>query len=181
LLSETARGWTVSDERRVAVRPLGGADRPRLEALIRSIDGFTPGEVACALELVDLAAAPGCSDYLVLVAEASPAGPLLGYACFGPTPLTRRSWDLYWIASAPSTRGCGVGRALHDAVVAAVRRAGGRLIRVETSAKDAYGGTRRFYERSGYREAGRIEHFYADEDHLVILVLEVDGGREAAT
>lgn len=159
------------------VRPMAPGDAPRLEALIRSIDDFTAPEVACAIELVDAARDPDNPDYKVMVAapDADPAAGLLGYACFGPTPLTRGTFDLYWIASAPGMRGAGVGRALHDAVVDAVRRAGGLRIRAETSAKEAYGPARRFYERAGYREVGRIDDFYAAGDHLVILVLALDG------
>ena len=44
-------------------------------------------------------------------------GAVLGYACFGPTPMTERTWDLYWIAVAPNAKRAGVGRALrrkHD-------------------------------------------------------------------
>ena len=45
---------------------------------------------------------------------------------------------------------------------------------VETSSKESYGATQRFYDRVGYRQAGRVDNFYADGDHLLILVHEVD-------
>lgn len=157
------------------IRPATAADQPRLAALVRSIENFTPAEVACALELIAAAAGPppGCDDYRVLIAERSPAEPLLGYACYGPTPMTRSTFDLYWIASSPAARGTGIGLRLHEAVVAAVRAAGGRRLRVETSTQESYGATLRFYERCGYREAGRIADFYADGDDLVTLVCPV--------
>jgi ribosomal protein S18 acetylase RimI-like enzyme len=155
------------------IRPLTPADLDRVGALLRTVDNFLPSEVDCALELVGLAADPANRDYRVLVAEASPEAPLLGYTCFGPTPMTRSTWDLYWIATSAAARGTGVGHALHRALVEAVRRDGGRRVRVETSAKEAYGATRRFYERAAYREVGRIEHFYDDGDHLVILLHEI--------
>ncbi|MDI7268258.1 MAG: GNAT family N-acetyltransferase [Myxococcota bacterium] len=156
-------------------RPMDPRDVPRLAEMIRSVETFSPEEIACALELVDLAAQPGNADYRVLVAEAPGDGGIAGYACYGPTPMTRRTFDLYWIATRPAARGSGTGRALHDAVVAAVGRAGGRTLRVETSARDAYGASRRFYERAGYGQVGRIDDFYDEGDHLVILSLAIDG------
>ena len=158
------------------VRPMGARDHARLEALLGAVENFNRDEVEVALELIDEAAGPppGCEEYFVLVAEADAASPLLGYACFGPTPMTRATFDLYWIATLPAARGRGVGAALHDAVVRAVRTRGGRRIRVETSSKESYGATQRFYDRVGYRQAGRVDNFYADGDHLLILVHEVD-------
>ena len=162
--------------RRFVVRRLRAADVKPLEALIRSIENFQPAEKDVAVELVELAAGPppGSHDYRVLVADA-PGGGLLGYACFGPTPMTASTWDLYWIAVASPARGTGCGHALHDAVADAVRQAGGRRLRVETSTKQDYDATQRFYERAGYRQAGRIERFYADDDHLLILVCDLGG------
>ena len=157
------------------IRPAHAADQPRLVALVRSIENFTPAEVDCALELVAAAVGPppGCNDYRVLVAERARDEPLLGYACYGPTPLTRSTFDLYWIASSPAARGAGIGWKLHEAVVEAVRAAGGRRLRVETSTQESYGATLRFYRRCGYREAGRIADFYADGDDLLTLVRRV--------
>jgi ribosomal protein S18 acetylase RimI-like enzyme len=172
-LSEAPR--PAAGRRPFIIRPLEQRDRPQLEALIRGVENFVPEEVACAIELVGLAAgpAPGSDDYRVLVADAG--GSLLAYACFGPTPMTRHTFDLYWIANSSAVRGTGVGSALHEAVVAAVRAAGGRRIRVETSSHEAYGATLRFYERTGYKLAGRVEHFYKDDDHLLIFVCDISG------
>jgi len=159
----------------VTIRPAVAADLPRLVALIRSIENFTPTEVACALELVEASFGPppGCDDYRVLVAEQPASEPLLGYACYGPTPMTRSTFDLSWIASSPAARGTGVGLRLHEALVAAVRAVGGRRLRVETSTQESYGPTLRFYERCGYREVGRIVDFYADGDDLLTLLCAV--------
>jgi ribosomal protein S18 acetylase RimI-like enzyme len=163
--------------RPVVVRPLAPRDVPRVEELIRGIDNFNEDEVACAIELVGLAAGPppGADDYRVLVASAEPDGAPLGYACFGPTPMTRQTFDLYWIAATAEARGRGVGRALHDEVVRAVRAAGGRRIRVETSSLETYGATQRFYDATGYRTVGRVDNFYKDGDHLLILLYELGG------
>ena len=150
------------------LRPLLAADRPRLERMLSQISEFSPSEVACALELVDLALAqPAQRDYLFCVAAEGEA--LLGYICYGPTPMTATTCDLYWVASDPAARGKGVGSRLLGAMEADLRTRGARLIRVETSAQEAYGATRAFYERNRYIETARIADFYKPGDDLVIL------------
>ena len=46
----------------------------------------------------------------------------------------------------------------------------GRLFVVETSSREAYTPTRRFYEALGYYEAGRIPGFYGPGDDKVIFL-----------
>jgi ribosomal protein S18 acetylase RimI-like enzyme len=123
--------------------------------------------VDCALELVDLAIRPSNSDYQIFVAVKD--GELVGYVCYGPTPMTVGTFDLYWIASDPSRRGEGVGSALVSAMEAELRKQKARLVRVETSAREAYGPTRGFYEALQYREEARFRDFYQPGEDLVIL------------
>lgn len=121
----------------------------------------------CAVELVDLALTPNNKDYTVLVADRS--GTLVGYACFGPTPMTEGTYDLYWIASDPAVRGQGVGASLISGMEADMRRRGARVIRIETSATEAYGPTRGFYASMKYTEEARFRDFYKVGDDLIIL------------
>ena len=53
------------------------------------------------------------------------------------------------------------------------RDRGGRLAIIETSGRDDYIPTRRFYARVGYQEAARIRDFYAPGDDKVISVKEL--------
>ncbi|MCI0569837.1 MAG: GNAT family N-acetyltransferase [Myxococcaceae bacterium] len=96
-------------------------------------------------------------------------GELLGYICYGPTPMTQGTYDLYWIASAPEARGQGVGARLVAEMEADLRAQGGRLVRVETASQDAYTGTHRFYAAIRYDEEARFRDFYAPGDDLIIL------------
>jgi len=123
--------------------------------------------VECAVELVDLALTPNNKDYTILVADRD--GTLVGYACFGPTPMTEGTYDLYWIASDPTVRGQGVGASLIAGMEADMRRRGARIIRVETSATEAYGPTRGFYASMKYKEEARFRDFYKVGDDLIIL------------
>lgn len=125
----------------------------------------------CALELIDLALTPNNKDYQVLVADRD--GKVVGYVCYGPTPMTQGCYDLYWIASSPEVRGQGVGAALVSAMEGDIRRRQGRLIRVETSAMEAYGPTRGFYAGMHYKEEARFRDFYKVGEDLIILAKRV--------
>ncbi|MFL5352170.1 GNAT family N-acetyltransferase [Archangium sp.] len=120
-----------------------------------------------AIELVDLALQPNNRDYTILVADRD--GNLVGYICYGPTPMTEGTYDLYWIASDPTVRGQGVGASLISGMEADLRRQKARLIRVETSATEAYGPTRGFYASMKYTEEARIRDFYKVGDDLIML------------
>ncbi|MGA9520000.1 MAG: GNAT family N-acetyltransferase [Myxococcaceae bacterium] len=123
--------------------------------------------MACALELIDIALQGNSPDYKVLVADKD--SKVLGYICYGPTPMTEGTFDLYWIASDPAARGQGVGGKLTTAMEEDLRRSQGRIIRVETSAQEAYGSTRGFYAAMKYTEECRFRDFYKPGDDLVIL------------
>jgi len=96
-------------------------------------------------------------------------GRVLGYICYGPTPMTQGTFDLYWIASSPDARGQGVGAALVSAMEDELRRRQARIVRVETSAQESYGATRTFYARVKYEEEARFRDFYRPGEDLVIL------------
>jgi ribosomal protein S18 acetylase RimI-like enzyme len=97
------------------------------------------------------------------------SGELLGYANYGPTPHTDRTWDLYWIAVAREAHGKGVGSALLAEVERRLKEAGARLLLIETSSRTDYDATRGFYVARGYTEQARIRDFYAPDDDRVML------------
>jgi GNAT superfamily N-acetyltransferase len=96
-------------------------------------------------------------------------GKLLGFACYGPTPLTQGTFDLYWIAVSSAARGQGVGRALMAHVEDEVRALGGRMIVLDTSGRLEYEPTRAFYHRIGYTQSATVPDFYAPGDDLIIF------------
>lgn len=108
------------------------------------------------------------SDYLVFVAEKEGSNRVVGYACYGPTLLGEGVYDLYWLAVAPDSQGCGIGGALLRAVEGAVRAAGGRMLLIETASKPSYARTRAFYEHEGYSETARVPDFYREGDDKII-------------
>jgi ribosomal protein S18 acetylase RimI-like enzyme len=66
----------------------------------------------------------------------------------------------WWIGVHPTFHGKSVGPALLDAVEDHVKKTGGRLLVVETSASDALQRARSFYKRRGYLNCGCIRDFY---------------------
>jgi GNAT superfamily N-acetyltransferase len=93
----------------------------------------------------------------------------LAYACYGRTPMTDATYDLYWLITSAAHRGRGLGGQLLQVVEDVVRGEGARTIRIETSSLEGQGGALRFYQRCGYREVGRIADFYRPGDDLITL------------
>jgi len=145
-------------------------DRAPIADLISSVENFNQAEVECALELVDIYLNdPDQKDYRIAVAEDSDSV-IHAYACWGPVPLTRGTYDLYWIATHPNSRSRGFGQALMNFVECNVSEHQGRLLAVETSAKESYQSTIRFYRSLGYEEVSRIKDFYDVGDDRLIFV-----------
>jgi ribosomal protein S18 acetylase RimI-like enzyme len=94
---------------------------------------------------------------------------VLGYACFGATPMTEGTYDLYWLAVAEDARGRGIGGALFAAVAQELKQREARIVRVETSSLEGQGGARRFYEKVGLRLCGAITDFYRQGDDLLVF------------
>ena len=135
---------------------------------------FHEAEVAIACEMLD-ESLDGDDDYRFL--GAFDAGQLVGYACWGPTPGTAGTYDLYWIAVEKARQGGGVGTLLVNAVEQTLSAAGGRLLVVETSSRPDYAPTRRFYERRGYTTTATVPGYYAPGDDLVIYTKDLTAWR----
>lgn len=155
------------------IRPVEKKDRDRILEILVAVARFTDEEVRCAIDLVDQSlATPEKGEYIVHVVEVPDSGEdrlVQGYVCFGATPLTDGVFDLYWIAVDPRQQGQGLGQLLLRFVENEVRKQHGRMLLIETSSKETYGPTLRFYERSGYEEISRIKDFYRIEDDKIVF------------
>jgi ribosomal protein S18 acetylase RimI-like enzyme len=159
----------------IVLRPLRAEDRPEIARILQDCGAFRPDEVAVALELVDETLDPGpATDYRWSVAQR--AGRVVGFACFGPVPMTRGTFDLYWIAVEPQARGTGIASRLDQDVEQAVRAVGGYWLLAETSSTAAYAPAHAFYARRGYRLLGRIEDYYRPGDGRLTFGKRLDGG-----
>ncbi|HET6837345.1 MAG TPA: GNAT family N-acetyltransferase [Gemmatimonadales bacterium] len=160
-------GTTVS----LHLRHLTEADRDRIEEITRSVGLFREDEILVALEVFDEATggAPG-STYSLLGIEVDHR--LAGWICWGPTPCTLGTYDLYWMAVAPQLQGTGIGTAL---LLEMERRLKGvaRLVVIETAGRPEYAGTRAFYQGRGYSPVATVPDFYAPGDDQVVFVKQV--------
>ena len=99
---------------------------------------------------------------------ASASFPVAGYICFGRTPMTEATWDLYWVVTHAEARGRGIAGSLIRAMERELVRRRANAIRVETSQKESHEAARRLYDRLGYPEHARVPDFYREGDDLIV-------------
>lgn len=152
------------------LRPMCEQDAGAIDRILKQTGMFTDAEIDVANELIDIFLhKPDQKDYVIAVTvEATAEGVPLGYVCFGPTPATEATFDLYWIAVDPARQGQGIGRVLLQHAEHECVSRGGRLMIIETSSKVMYLPTQKFYERNGYAVEARIRDFYAPGDDRLI-------------
>ena len=150
------------------LRHLTAADRGRIGEIARAVGLFREDEIPVALEVFDEAIRSGGEgSYTVVGADID--GRLTGWICWGPTPCTLGTYDLYWMAVEPALQGAGIGSALLQEMEH--RLAGlARLVIIETAGRPDYAATRAFYEARGYRATAMIPDFYAPGDDQVVYV-----------
>jgi len=108
-----------------------------------------------------------------------PSPELVGFAIYGPTMGTDRTYDLYWIAVDRAAHGSGCGSALLSEVERRLEALHARMLVIETSSRSDYDATRTFYLRRGYVEAARVREFYAPHDDRIILTKRLAGSPRA--
>ncbi len=153
---------------RPKIRSMASQDRSAISKILRSIPEFKPSEVVVAEEVIDsYLRDPLRSGYSILVAEIGLK--VVGYICYGPTPLTEGTWDIYWLAVEPDQQRRGTGRALLTFAEEEIKGHGGRLTFIETSSKPEYERIRRFHYSQGYELLCSIADFYAIGDDKLIF------------
>lgn len=152
----------------INIRTMTQDDKPAIMQILGRTPEFKPAEVVVAEEVIDSYLGDPChSGYYILVAELNST--IAGYICYGPTPLTEGTWDMYWEAVAQEKRGWGIGGALMEAAEVEIKKAQGRLVIIETSATPEYQKTIRFHLGNGYEIIARIPDFYAPGDDKLML------------
>ncbi len=152
----------------IKIRPTIREDQEPILRILERTGYFTPEEIKIADELLnsyfDHSLESGYWTYTALTDKVA------GYVCYGPTPLTEGTYDIYWIAVAPDVQGRKIGTELLTFAEDDIARNKGRLITVYTSSQEKYSSTRSFYLRRGYHEGARIHDYYRPGDDLVIYV-----------
>jgi ribosomal protein S18 acetylase RimI-like enzyme len=145
--------------------------------MTRAVRVFRETEIPVALEVFDGATGANGKrldpDYRAFGIERD--GELIAWACWGPTPGTVATFDLYWIVVDPAWQSRGLGSLMVDEME---RRLSGiaDLVVVVTSGRSDYAPTRGFYLRHGYSIKGTIEDYYAPEDDQVIFAKRLSRG-----
>jgi ribosomal protein S18 acetylase RimI-like enzyme len=151
----------------ISIRPTRVQEAAAILRLAAAEPLFTAEEADTVNELLtDYFEKPDHNGYFFLTADLD--GRVAGFACYGPTALTKGTFDLYWICVGRDFARRGIGKALMDRAQVEVRRAEGRLVVVETSGTPEYAPTRAFYEKLGYARVATVPEFYGPDNDLVI-------------
>jgi ribosomal protein S18 acetylase RimI-like enzyme len=154
---------------KIKVRHMVARDKSAIMHMLRNMPEFKPPEVVIAEEVLDDYLRDSIrSGYHVFVAEIGSL--VVGYICYGPTPLTEGTWDIYWLAVAPNQQSKGIGKSLLSFAEENIKENMGRMSLIETSSRPEYEATARFYRTQGYEMTCRIADFYAPGDDKLILI-----------
>jgi D-alanine-D-alanine ligase len=113
------------------------SDRDAILKFVTETGFFRDDEIAVAREVLDDALAKGPDGHYQSY-TAHEAGRPVGWICFGPTPCTLGTFDIYWIVVARERQGRGVGAALLRLAEDLIARRGGRITVLETSSRGVY-------------------------------------------
>jgi ribosomal protein S18 acetylase RimI-like enzyme len=142
------------------IRPLFERDRARLISMLIKTRAFTSEEIDVAMELIDIVLKDSIQKEYQIYCMVDDQDQAIGYICYGPTPMTQGTFDLYWIAVDPDFQEQGVGSKLLNFLEEMVKAEGGRLILADTSTIPHYEKTQNFYLKNGFKEVARIPNYY---------------------
>ncbi|MDM7985792.1 MAG: GNAT family N-acetyltransferase [Smithella sp.] len=143
------------------------SDVEAIAGLVESSGFFSDEEIEIAIQLAEEKLdQKEASSYRFLFAENDHR--VLGYTCYGLIPATAFSYDIYWIVVANDLQGQGLGKLLMVQTEKLIEASYGRQIYAETSSRDQYKPTHKFYEACGYRQEAFLKNFYAEGDGKII-------------
>ncbi|KQC06155.1 MAG: hypothetical protein APR62_01410 [Smithella sp. SDB] len=143
------------------------SDIEAIADMVKASGFFSAEEIDIALELAEeKLTLPIESSYRFLFAEAE--NRVIGYTCYGLIPATSSSYDIYWIVVSKDLHGQGLGKLLMAETEKLILQSGGRQVYVETSSRDQYQPTHKFYETCGYHQEAFLKNFYHEGDSKII-------------
>lgn len=156
----------------INIRKAIASDQKTVMDFITRTDFFRPVEIEIALEVFEDAVLqkPGCT-YQSYVAESK--NKTIGWVCFGATPCTLGTFDIYWIAVDPDYQKQHIGSQLLKFAENQIATQKGRLSVIETSGSEKYISTQQFYIKNGYRQAACINDFYAPGDPKLVFTKKI--------
>jgi D-alanine-D-alanine ligase len=152
-------------------------DAGAIMGMVKQSAIFRPFEEAVADEVLTDALAHGPGGHYQSFTAVRPDGTPIGWLCYGPTPCTAGTFDIYWLVVDPSERRNGVASRLLAHAEAEIDRRGGRITVIETSGRDVYRPAQRFYLSHGYTEQARLTDFYDLNDDKIVYMKPLNGGK----
>lgn len=145
------------------------SDLKTVREIVTTTGFFHLEEIEIAVELVEERLNKGeASGYEFIFLELD--GETVAYSCYGLIPLTKSSYDLYWIATHAEHRNKGLGKILLQKTEDDIKARKGTAVYAETSSRDLYISTRQFYLKNGYTLKAQFEDYYDKGDDLVYFV-----------
>ena len=148
------------------IRKLIPDDRDELLRILKATGVFKDYEIEIADEVLRESLNPASSYRTYCCVDDHQF--VIGYVCFGATPCTMGTYDLYWMAVDPARQGSGVGRDLLRFAEERVKQEAARLMIIETSSTPEYDAARKLYQGMGYRQIAILPDFYRPGDSKVI-------------
>ena len=146
------------------IRRVKSHDLPDLKAVLDATELF-PSSMLDAM-IADFLNNPDSTDiWFTTVLDNQPIS--IGYCA--PERMTEGTFNLYAIAVNPGYQGKGLGKAMMEFIEDLLRKAGHRILLVETSGTADFELTRSFYRKCNYTEEAKIRDFYTEGDDKVVF------------
>jgi ribosomal protein S18 acetylase RimI-like enzyme len=142
------------------IRPLFEKDRATLLSMLIKTCAFTSAEIDVAMELIDIVLKDRAQKDYQIECTVDDQDLVIGYICYGPTPMAQGTFDIYWIAVDPDYQEKGTGSTLLSFLDEVVKAKGGRMILADTSTVPHFEKTQKFYLKNGFEEVARIPDYY---------------------
>ena len=154
-------------------KKLKTSDIALVRGILNSSQFFFDYEIDVAQELVqeNLIKGEEKSGYIFIIVEKDDTP--IAFACYGKTPCTADSFDLYWIAVHQNQKNMGIGKKLMSLIEQDIAGLGGKNIWIETSSRPLYEPTRRFYLKTGYELIARLPNFYGKGDNKIVFLKNI--------
>ena len=150
----------------IKIRGIQKGDKTDIIKITKDTGVFLPEEIEVAAEIIDeyFQDPSGCGYYFYIAEQEEQ---VVGYLCYGPTPLTHGAWDMYWAAVKPGLMGQGIGSTLFKLAEEHIKSLKGRMILIETSSNPDYKTARSLYLTLGYEQVSVVPDFYNPGDNKV--------------
>jgi len=148
-------------------------DKEIVKQIVESTGFFYNDEVDIAISLVEEHLQKGdiASGYYFIFA--SSGNKVTGYTCFGPIPGSTGRFDLYWIAVDKNHQREGIGFKLINETERCIINLNGNRVYIETSSREIYAKTQKFYTKCGYNLIATLDKYYSLTDSKLIYMKEL--------